>query len=77
MLDQKVIDMLGKEIELLQSRIVELEKRTEEMAIWAFAWEDATMDAAIDGIITFEQRDQLNKLRDKHIDQTTKDLYGE
>lgn len=77
MLDQKVIDMLGKEIELLQSRIVELEKRTEEMAIWAFAWEDATMDAAIDGTITFEQRDQLNKLRDKHIDQTTKDLHGE
>lgn len=74
MLNQEVVGILGKEIELLQSRIAELEKRSQEMAIWAFAWEDAMMDAAIDGEITFEQRDQLLKRRDEHIERSTKVL---
>lgn len=77
MLDQKVIELKNQEIELLKTRIAEMEKRATEMAIWAYAWEDAVMDAAINETITFNQKGKLLRLRDEHIERTNKDLYGE
>lgn len=43
MLDQKVIELKDKGIELLKSRVAEMEKRATEMAIWAYTWGGGTL----------------------------------